>query len=202
MMMKDLLLVGGFHEVIELCESCGRNIVGIIDNNIVGDYLGYPILGTDEDASSLFNKYGNCELVVTPDAPSLRKKLVEFYSMIGYCFATIISPSARVSKSAVICDGVVVQAGVNISSYTKIGKFVKLNTNSNIMHDSVIGDFCTIAPNAVCLGRVTIGVGSYVGANSTILPEIYIGKNSVVGAGAVVTHNVPSHVTVKGIPAK
>ncbi len=201
-MMKDLLLVGGFHEVIELCESCGRNIVGIIDNNIVGDYLGYPILGTDEDASSLFNKYGNCELVVTPDAPSLRKKLVEFYSMIGYCFATIVSPSARVSKSAVICDGVVVQAGVNISSYTKIGKFVKLNTNSNIMHDSVIGDFCTIAPNAVCLGRVTIGVGSYVGANSTILPEIYIGKNSVVGAGAVVTHNVPSHVTVKGIPAK
>ena len=200
--MKDLLLVGGFHEVIELCESCGRKIVGIIDNNLVGEYMGYPILGTDEEASELFNKYSNCELVVTPDSPSLRKKLVEYYSLIGYYFATIISPDARVAKSSIVSDGVVIQAGVNVSSYTKIGKFVKLNTNSNIMHDSVIGDFCTIAPNAVCLGRVYVGAGSYVGANSTILPEIQIGEKSVVGAGAVVTHNVSNCVTVKGIPAK
>ena len=201
-MTKNLLLVGAFHEVIELCESCGRKIVGIIDNNLVGEYMGYPILGTDEDASKLFNQYSNCELVVTPDAPSLRKKLVEYYSLIGYYFATIISPDARVSKSSIICDGVVIQSGVNVSSYTKIGKFVKLNTNSNIMHDSVIEDFCTVAPNAVCLGRVYVGAGSYVGANCTILPEIQIGENSVVGAGAVVTHNVSNCVTVKGIPAK
>lgn len=28
---NDILLVGGFQEMIELCEECGMNIVGIID---------------------------------------------------------------------------------------------------------------------------------------------------------------------------
>ena len=33
-MDKDVILVGGFHEVIELCEKAGYNIVGIIDSGI------------------------------------------------------------------------------------------------------------------------------------------------------------------------
>jgi len=31
--MKDkVILVGGFNEIIELCERCNKNIVGIMDN--------------------------------------------------------------------------------------------------------------------------------------------------------------------------
>ncbi len=201
-MVKDVLLVGGFHEVVELCESCGRNIIGIIDNVLTGDYLGYPIVGTDNDAADLLKNYAHSELVITPDAPSVRKKLVEYYSQLGYKFATIISPEARISKTAVIGEGTVIQAGVNISSFTKIGSFVKLNTNCNIMHDNVIGNYTTVAPNVVCLGRITVGEEAYIGANSTILPELRIGTRSVVGAGAVVTHIVSDNVTVKGVPAK
>lgn len=33
---KDVILVGGFQEMIELCEECGVNIVGIIDRNLGG----------------------------------------------------------------------------------------------------------------------------------------------------------------------
>lgn len=201
-MKTDVILVGGFHEMIELCEDCGHHIVGIIDNDLIGNYCGYPVIGKDYDAEALFMKYGKAKIIITPDLPKLRRKLVEIYKAIGYSFMTVISPYARVSRSAIIGEGTVVQAGVNISSATKIGKFCKLNTNCNIMHDNIVGDYATIAPNAVSLGRVSIGQVSYIGANSTILPNIVVGNNSIVGAGAVVTNNVLSCTTVKGVPAK
>lgn len=201
-MNNKVVLVGGFHEVIELCEECGYDIVGIIDNNIVGEYYGIPIIGKDADAIVLFPEYGRYKLIIAPDSPALRKKLVDYYHNIGYQFATIISPDARISKSAVIGEGTIVQSGVNVSAESKIGSFCKLNTRCNIMHDNVIGDYCTLAPNAVLLGRVSVGSLAYIGANSTILPEIRVGNHVMVGAGAVVTRDVHEGMTVKGVPAK
>lgn len=201
-MKSDVIIVGGFHEIIELCEECGLNVVGIIDNELVGTYYGIPVIGTDDDAEKLFAQYGRCKVVITPDSPQIREKLVNLYKAIGYEFATIISPLAHISKYAEIGEGTVVQSGVNVSAATKIGCFCKLNSFCNVMHDNVIGDYTTIAPNAVLLGRVTTGLKSYIGANSTILPDISIGVGSTVGAGAVVTHVVAESVIVKGVPAK
>lgn len=201
-MDKDVILVGGFHEVIELCEKAGYNIVGIIDSHLHDSYMGYPIIGSDADAESLFPKYGKYKLVITPDSPQVREKLVSIYESIGYDFATIISPFANISKLSTIGKGAIIQDGVNVSACTKIGNYVKLNTNANVMHDNVISDFVTVAPNAVTLGRINVGHSSYIGANATILPETIIGCCVIVGAGSVVTKNVPDNSKVKGVPAK
>lgn len=201
-MKNDVILVGGFHEMIELCENCGLNVVGIIDNDLDGDYLGIPVLGKDQDANGLFAQYADCGIVLTPDSPSIRKKLALHYESIGYRFISVISPYARISKYAVIGEGCVIQNGVNVSAATTVGRFCKLNVNCNLMHDNIVGDFTTVAPNAVSLGRVSIGESAYVGANSTILPGLVIGNRSVIGAGAVVTHDVDEGKTVKGVPAK
>lgn len=201
-MKSDVIIVGGFHEIIELCDECGLNVVGIIDNELVGTYYGVPVIGADDNAEQLFPQYGSCKVVITPDSPMIREKLVNLYKAIGYEFATVISPYAHISKYAEIGEGTVVQSGANVSAATKIGRFCKLNTNCNVMHDNVINEYTTIAPNAVLLGRVTTGEKSYIGANSTILPNISIGAGSTVGAGAVVTRNVYANVKVKGVPAK
>ncbi len=201
-MKTDVILLGGFHEIIELCDECNLNIVGIIDNKLTGTYYDVPVIGTDDDAKKLFPEYKTCKIVVVPDSPQIREKLVSVYKYIGYNFATVISPLAHISKFVEIGEGTVIQSGVNVSSATKIGCFCKLNTNSNVMHDNQIGDFTTIAPNAVSLGGVETGRCVYIGANATVLPQIYIGENAVVGAGAVVTHNVAKCTTVKGVPAK
>jgi sugar O-acyltransferase (sialic acid O-acetyltransferase NeuD family) len=201
-MKSNAIIVGGFHEIIELCEECDFNVVGIIDNELQDTYFGLPIIGKDGDAKRLFSKYGDCKVIITPDSPKIREKLVNLYKTIGYEFATLISPLAHVSKFAEIGEGTVVQAGVNVSAATKIGCFCKLNSYCNVMHDNMIGDYTTIAPNAVLLGRVSTGKGAYIGANSTILPNINIGAGSTVGAGAVVTRSVADSVIVKGVPAK
>lgn len=200
--MKDVILVGAFHEVVELCEECGFHIVGVIDNNLTGSFLGIPIIGTDNDVARLYQEYSHCQLVITPDLPKVRKKLFQLYYQAGFEFATIISPKANISRSAKIGKGTVIQSGVNVSAATTIGRFVKLNTNANVMHDNVVGDFATVAPNSVLLGFVSVEDTAYIGANSTILPHLKIGEGSIVGAGAVVTKDIDTNLTVKGIPAK
>lgn len=201
-MKTDVIIVGGFHEVIELCEDCGLNVVGIIDNQLSGSYYGIPVIGTDDDAENLYPHYKSCKLIITPDSPRVRERLVNKYKFIGYEFATVVSPSAHVSKFAEIGEGTVVQSGVNVSAATTIGRFCKLNTCCNVMHDNSIGDFTTIAPNVVLLGRVKVEYGAYIGANATVLPEIVVEKGAIVGAGSVVTRNVSECATVKGVPAK
>lgn len=201
--MKQIIIVGAFHEMIELCVQSGFEIVGLIDNNVKApEYYGYPVLGTDEDAKSLHEEYPSCTVVITPDAPAVRKRLTSYYTSLGFDFATVIHPSAMVSETARIGQGSVVQRGVHVSSNSRIGRFCKLNANANIMHDNEVGDYATIAPNAVLLGYVNIEEGAYIGANSNVLPNVTIGNNSIVGAGAVVVKDVQSDCTVAGVPAK
>ena len=145
--MDNIIMVGGFHEMVELCEDCGLNIVGIIDNKMSGTYEGVKIIGTDDDRHEIFKKYGDVPVVLTPDKPAIREKLYHLYKDAGFSFKTVISPTARISRTATIGVGTVIQDKVNVSSHTKIGDFVKLNTMSNVMHDCNVGGFTTIAPN-------------------------------------------------------
>jgi len=195
----SVIVVGAFHEIIELLEENQISIKGLIDNNLTGYYRDYPILGTDSIAMNLDN---SIPIIITPDIPKIREKLVSYYSTLGYKYQLLISKQAKISKSAKIGDGTIVQYGVNISSEVIIGKFVKCNTLSNVMHNSKIGDYTTIAPNAVILGNVSIGERCYIGANATILPNIMIGDDVTIGAGSVITKDVGAGKTVYGVPGK
>lgn len=200
--MKEIIIVGGFSEVIELCERCKYKIIGIIDREKTNSDNKYRYLGPDTNGREIFNKYPTVPVVIAPDNPQIRDRLAAMYRNIGFKFESIISPNAIISPTAHIGEGCIVQSFCNVSSNTRIGNFVKMNTFSNVMHDCAIGDFTTIAPNAVLLGHVSVGRGAYIGANSTVIERNIIGENTVIGAGAVVNKDIQSNSVAVGIPAK
>ncbi len=113
-----------------------------------------------------------------------------------------IHPSAVISSSVRMGDGVMIAANATINPLVEIGRGVICNTSSSIDHECRIGDFAHIAPGAVLCGNVTVGHGSFVGANAVIRQGIMIGNNVMIGAGAVVIKNIPDNTTVVGNPQK
>jgi sugar O-acyltransferase (sialic acid O-acetyltransferase NeuD family) len=202
-MNMKVILVGGFIEIIELCEEKTYSIIGIIDNCGLDKMYSHKVICNDKEAIKIKDYLNQYSLIITPDRPDARYKLMTYYENLGCKFAHLISSSATISKSALIGDGAVIQTGVNISSEVKIGRLVKINSCANVMHNSVIGDFCTIAPNAVILGYVEIGNSCYIGANSTVLPNLKIANSVTIGAGAVVTKDILESGSIyAGVPAR
>lgn len=199
--INKIIIVGAFVEVIELAEELNYEIVGLVDDKKNNEYKGYPILLNDSDGSVLDKKYLDYRIVITADMPFVRKKLFDRYNNAGFEFENLISESSKISKSSTIGKGVIIQHGVNVSSEVIIKNFVKLNTNSNVMHNSNVGYFTTIAPNAVLLGNVKIGDNCYIGSNATILPNINICSDVVIGAGAVVVKDIIVPGVYVGTPA-
>lgn len=197
--MRDLILVGGFDEMIELAENCGRIIFGIIDDKKCRDY---KVIGTDKEINTIDESFKKIPVVLVPDQPRVRKKLHTLYKKHNFIFSSLQSNQSTISDSAIIGEGVVIQRSVNVSTKVVLGAFVKLNVACNVMHDSTIGEYTTVAPNAVILGAVRIGECCYIGANSTILPTIKICDNVIIGAGAVVTKSITEAGTYVGIPAR
>ena len=120
----------------------------------------------------------------------IREKKFYYLKSLGFNSVSLIDPSAVVSSSATVDEGVIIMPNVTINANATIGLNVILNTSSVIEHDVKIANSVHVAPGAVCTGGVQVGTQSLIGANATILPYTNIGSNVVVAAGSVVTKHI------------
>lgn len=209
MIMRILIGAGGHSRVVIdsfKAKNDGEEINGVIDINYETNkenelILGVPVIGglgmikeMIEDELELFCSIGD---------NNLRSQIFRRLKQDGHRFISIIHPTAVISKSAEIQEGVYVGAMCNIGPKAKIGRCAIVNTGANVEHESVIGDFAQIAPAAVVCGRANIGSSSFIGANATVLEKLSIGNNCVVGAGSVLIRSVqkPNSCYV-GVPAR
>jgi sugar O-acyltransferase (sialic acid O-acetyltransferase NeuD family) len=160
------------------------------------------VLGNDDDARAIHERYPGVPAFVAVDEPGHRARLVKLYEQAGFRFANLVHPQAKVSPTAAIGQGVIVQYGAHLSANVRLDDHVRVNVYANVMHDVHVGRYTTIGPNAVILGRVRIGEQCYIGAHSTILPEVEIGERSSIGAQANVTRNVKAGSVMVGNPAR
>lgn len=209
-MAKNLIIVGasGFgRELVQYIEDINAskpiptwNILGFIDDNLHAlDGLGhgYSVIDTIAD----HNPDGDTYYAFAIARPELKRKLVELLKSKGAKFATIIHPTARISKYAVLGEGCIVTPNSNINTEARIGNFVDVLA-SGIGHDATIGDYTTLSGHVWVNGHVQIGNNVYMGCGSMIAPSKKIGDNAIVGIGSVVISNIKSGSKVFGNPAK
>ncbi|MDD4977068.1 MAG: acetyltransferase [Gallionella sp.] len=123
----------------------------------------------------------------------LRMELQQQLIDSGHSIASIIHPSAQVSRHTQIGAGSVVLANCVISVGVVIGKAAIINTAATIGHDSHLADAVHIAPGSHLGGDVSIGDFSWVGIGSVIRHGIRVGSNVVLTPGEVVTNNIDDH---------
>lgn len=117
-------------------------------------------------------------------------------------FATVIHPTASVSRTARLGRGVVVFQHVTITANVTIGDHVVILPNTVVSHDDVVGDYTCVAGGVNISGGVRIGRGCYLGTGAALIGGIEIGDGALVGMGSVVLDNVPAWTVVVGNPAR
>lgn len=193
-------------DVLDAMAAAGAQIkiAGVLDDSPSPANLrrlsdrGVPYLGTLDEWDARAHRHHRYVLGV--GSPHVRHALADKLESAGMTPFTAVHPSATRGWGSVFDDGVVVCAGVTISTNVKLGRHVHVNPNATIGHDSVLREFVSVNPAAVVSGEVVVEAETLIGASATVLQQLSIGQRTVIGAGAVVTKDVPPGVVVTGVP--
>jgi UDP-perosamine 4-acetyltransferase len=201
---RIIIVGGGGHAkvVADVLRAAGWEPAGLLDPNPAQDAVqGVPVLGGDELSQSLFDQgYRNAFVAIGRN--DLRRKLGWRLREIGFEIVTAVHPSAVVSPSAMIGQGVVVMPLAVINAGARIGDFAIVNTGAIVEHDCAIGEAAHVAPRSAMGGNVSVGEEALFGVGAVARPLSVIGARAVVGVGSVVIGEVATDRTVSGSPAR
>jgi len=104
-----------------------------------------------------------------------------------------VGARCKISSHTFICEGVTIEDEVFIGHGVMF-------INDRYPRASLDGQLQTEADWQVI--TTVVKRGASIGSGAVILCGITVGEKALVGAGAVVTHDVPDHSIVAGVPAR
>lgn len=199
-----VIIGGGGHAkvVIESLRAGGETVAAIVDADPTPRaVLGVPVIGDDLALADLRGQ-GFSKLFVAIGDNRLCEKLGRKARELGFTLVSAIHPSAVISPTARLGEGVAVMAGVAINADSRIGDLAIINTGAIVDHDCDLGAACHLGPAAALAGGVTIGERAFLGVGARVIPGVTIGADTVIGAGGVVVRDLPESVVAVGVPAR
>lgn len=193
--MEDIVLIGyGGHgkSVADVIERSGQyHIIGYTE--VEEDPAAfYPYLGKDTRLEFYFRqgvRYAAMGIGYMGHG-KLRDELFQYASGIGYSFPVIADPSAVISATAKIGEGVFIGKQAVINTHAVVGEMCIINTKAVLEHECRVGAYSHIAVGALVCGQTEIGTHCFLGAGSITIQNITIGNNVFVRAGAVTTKDI------------
>lgn len=200
--MKKIILIGAGGHSKSVADSIDKQtyeLCGFIDENKKGNHLGLKIFGSKIEDIPNFKNYS---YFVSIGDVFYRKKWYDKLEELGLDIINIIDPSAIISPSAHIGKGNFVGKMVIINADARIGNNNVINSKALIEHECVVGNHNHLSTNSVINGNVIVEDGVFMGSSSVSNGQLKIGSWSIIGSGSVIIRDIPSNVTVVGVPAK
>ncbi len=205
-MTDAIILVGGgghCRSCIDVLESSGKKIAGILDKEGGKEIMGIPVIGTDEMLDQLVKEgYSFLVTVGQIENPRARVNIHNRITNLGGKLATCISVHAILARNTVLGEGTIVMHQALINSGAQIGENCIINTKALVEHDAAVGHHTHISTGAILNGNCNIGNRVFIGSNAVVINGVSIADDVVIGAGAVVIDSIDKAGLYAGNPAR
>lgn len=203
--MTDYVLIGGGALAREIVDwftpslaGNGSRFVGYLDDGeapMKAFGFDLPQLG----ATDSFD-FGTATPVMAVATPAGKRALAERYA--DRAFAVLVHPTAVVSASARLGQGVVVGPCAMVSANAVVEDHVLVNAYASVGHDVRVGACSTLSCHVDLTGAVTVGRESFFGSGARVIPKTRVGDRCTIGAGAVVVRRTGDDATLFAAPAR
>lgn len=197
----ELYVVGSGNfalEVIEFAYAAGFEVEALVEpidsSRVGGTAHGFDVLAMAPPPVA------DAKFVVA--VGSGRAAIAAELTASGWVAASVVHPSAVISESARLGEGVVVGPLVVVGAATEVGSHSLLGRGVLVGHHTTLGSGTVVNPGGNIAGLVTGGSELTVGMGASVANGLSLGDRAVIAAGAVVVRDVDAGSRVQGVPAR
>lgn len=208
----DIIIVGagGFgREVMQWARSTfDRNqfrLKGFLDDDsecINNTHCGLPWLGSIAEGKDRYAIQENDRFLYAIGNIENKRSIIQGLKKRGAQFINLIHPTAIVSDSAKLGEGVVVCPFALVSDQATLDDFTMVNFYASCAHDVTIGKYSILSPYATVNGFSQLEEEVFLGTHATVTAYLSVGTKSKISANSVAMKDVPPNSIVYGVPGK